>query len=158
MASWTVERLGKRHDRTRFDCGNAVLNEWLKQRAGQFDRRDLARTYVAVRPGEPIVLGYYALSSHTVCYEAFPADEAKKLPHIDLPVVLLGRLAWTSPSKVKALAAICWSTPCAERSTSRTRWAFERSKWMRSMTTRALSICDAGSFRSKTIRGISSCR
>ena len=91
--SWIVERLGKRHDRTRFDCGNARLNEWLTQRAGQFDRRDLARAYAALRPGEPAVLGYYAVSSHTVRYETLPDDEAKGLPHIDVPVVLLGRLA-----------------------------------------------------------------
>jgi hypothetical protein len=36
----------------------------LKQRAGQFDQRDLARTYVAMRGQRPTVLGYYAISSH----------------------------------------------------------------------------------------------
>jgi len=51
-AAWIVERLGKHRDRAQFDCGNPRLNEWLTQRAGQFDRRDLARTYVAMRPGE----------------------------------------------------------------------------------------------------------
>lgn len=91
--SWMVERLSKAHDRAQFDCGNAQLNEWLRQRAGQFDRRDLARTYVGVRPGENLVRGYYAVSSHAVRHEALPADEAKGLPHIDVPVVLLGRLA-----------------------------------------------------------------
>lgn len=27
-----------------------MLDEWLKDRAGQFDRRDLSRTFVATRP------------------------------------------------------------------------------------------------------------
>jgi len=69
------------------------LNEWLQRLAGQYERRDLARTYVAVRPGEAKVLGYYAISNHQVTYEALPQDQAKGLPAIDIPVVLLGRLA-----------------------------------------------------------------
>jgi GNAT superfamily N-acetyltransferase len=93
MAEWAIERLGRGHDRSSFDCGHAALNEWLKLRAGQFDRRDLARTFVAVRPGEQVVLGYYALTNHHVIYDALPAAEAKGLPRIDVPVVLLGRLA-----------------------------------------------------------------
>jgi GNAT superfamily N-acetyltransferase len=102
-ASWIVERLGKHHDRAQFDCGNARLNEWLTQRAGQFDRRDLARTYVAVRPGEKVVLGYYAISSHAVRYETLPDDQAKGLPHIDVPVMLLGRLAVDRSEQGKGL-------------------------------------------------------
>jgi GNAT superfamily N-acetyltransferase len=104
-ASWIVERLGKHHDRGQFDCGHPRLNEWLTQRAGQFDRRDLARTYVAVRPAEQIVLGYYAVSSHAVRYESLPADQAKGLPHIDVPVVLLGRLAVDRSEQGKGLGS-----------------------------------------------------
>jgi GNAT superfamily N-acetyltransferase len=62
-------------------------------RAGQFDRKDLARTFVAVLPGHGRVLGYYALASHRVRFESLPDDQAKGLPKIDVPVVLLGRLA-----------------------------------------------------------------
>lgn len=91
--SWVIERLGARHDRTAFDCGQPALNDWLKLRAGQFDRRDLARTYVAVRQAAAEVFGYYATSTHRVRYDALPADQAKGLPKIDVPVVLLGRLA-----------------------------------------------------------------
>jgi GNAT superfamily N-acetyltransferase len=40
-----------------------------------------------------VVRGYYAVSSHAVRHEALPADQAKGLPHIDVPVVLLGRQA-----------------------------------------------------------------
>jgi len=90
---WTIERFGSRHDRTAFDCGNALLTDWLKQRASQFDKRDLARTYVATRSGDRIVLGYYAISNHRVAHDALSADQAKGLPRLDVPVVLLGRLA-----------------------------------------------------------------
>jgi hypothetical protein len=90
---WLIARLGPDHDRAAFDCGHATLDDWLKQRAGQFDRRDLVRTYVAVRHGESRVLGYYAISSHGVRREDLPDDQAKGLPRSDVPVVLLGRLA-----------------------------------------------------------------
>ena len=93
MALWEIERLGRSHDRSQFDSGAAVLDEWLKKYVGQFERRDLARAYVAVSAGDQRVLGYYAISNHRVSYEALPADQAKGLPRIDVPVVLLGRLA-----------------------------------------------------------------
>jgi GNAT superfamily N-acetyltransferase len=90
---WTIERLGKKHDRSHFDCGQSALDNWLKLLAGQYEKRDLARTFVAVRPGETVVLGFYALATHRVTYEALPADQARGLPKIDVPVILLGRLA-----------------------------------------------------------------
>ena len=93
MAAWTIRRLDKTHVRTTFDCGQPVLNEWLKDRAGQFDRRDLSRTFVATRENALAVVGYYAISSHRVVYDVLPDFEAKGLPHLDVPVVLIGRLA-----------------------------------------------------------------
>jgi GNAT superfamily N-acetyltransferase len=69
------------------------LSNWLQQLAGQYERRDLARTYVAVRPGEAQVLGYYVISNHQVSHEALPNEQSKGLPVIDVPVILLGRLA-----------------------------------------------------------------
>ena len=90
---WTIERLGSSHDRTAFDCGNPILTDWLKQRASQFEKRDLSRTYVATKSVDRLVLGYYAISNHRVTHEALPPDEAKGLLRLDVPVVLLGRLA-----------------------------------------------------------------
>jgi GNAT superfamily N-acetyltransferase len=88
-----IERFGKRHDRTGFDCGRPSLNDWLQHRASQFEKRDLARCYVARRENEPRVLGYYTLSNHRVSFESLPDDEAKGLPRLDIPVMLLGKLA-----------------------------------------------------------------
>jgi GNAT superfamily N-acetyltransferase len=91
--NWVIERLSSKHTRTSFDCGQPSLNDWLKLRASQFEKRDLARTYIAVQKGDSAVWGYYAISTHRVTYEALAADQAKGLPQIDIPVVLLGRLA-----------------------------------------------------------------
>ena len=94
MTKWTIARLDKSHDRTKFDCGQSLLNEWFKDRAGQFDRRDLSRTFVATRENELVALGFYSISSHRVVFDVLPDSDAKGLPpHLDIPVVLIGRLA-----------------------------------------------------------------
>lgn len=103
---WTIERLGSSHDRRVFDCGNPILTDWLKQRASQFEKRDLARTYVATRSADQIVVGYYAISNHHVTYKALPADEAKGLPRLDVPVVLLGRLAVDRSAQGQGLGSL----------------------------------------------------
>lgn len=105
MSTWSIQRLQRAHGYSTFDCGQPILNEWLKNRAGQFDRRDLSRTYVATRPGESIVCGYYALSTHRVLYEDLPDTESKELPRIDVPVVLLGRLAVDNTAQGQGLGA-----------------------------------------------------
>jgi len=92
--AWVIVSFDKkRDDRTDFECGVAALNDWLATKISQYEKRDLARTYVLIEKGRPVVKGYYALSNHTVVYEALPVDQAKGLPRIDLPVVLIGRLA-----------------------------------------------------------------
>jgi GNAT superfamily N-acetyltransferase len=106
MANWMIRRLDKSHDRSAFDCGQPILNEWLKDRAGQFDRRDLSRTFVATRPDELLVLGYYAISTHRVVHEVLPAAEAQGLPRLDVPVVLIGRLAITQSAQGQGLGAM----------------------------------------------------
>lgn len=94
MATWLIEPLAKRHDRTVFDCGKPLLTDWLRKRATQDARRGLSRTYVAVRPGQSQVLGYYSIASHHVMYAVLPDDEAGDVPPgWPVPVVLLGRLA-----------------------------------------------------------------
>ncbi len=93
MTLWLIRRLNSAHDRTSFDCGEPTLNEWLHHRAGQYERRDLARTFIATRSDESLVRGYYTMLTHRVVYDMLPTQEAKGLPKLDVPVVLIGRLA-----------------------------------------------------------------
>ncbi len=88
-----IERLANKHVRASFNCGRPILDDWLKFRVTQFEKRDLARTYVAIHKGEAAVLGYYAVSNHQIAYEALADDQVKGLPRVDIPVVLIGRLA-----------------------------------------------------------------
>ncbi len=49
-----------RHDTSSFSCGNELLDRWLTRYAGQNERRDAARTFVATTSGH-LVCGYYTL-------------------------------------------------------------------------------------------------
>lgn len=92
--TWQIEPLESgRHIRAGFDCGHSDLNDWLVTKSSQFEKRDLSRTYVLVVSGTDLVKGFYSLSNHTVSMESLPIDQAKGLPRIDVPVVLLGKLA-----------------------------------------------------------------
>ena len=88
----SIEPLGK-HDRAAFSCGVAPLDDWFRQRAGQDEKRNVARVFVAVddRLG---VVGFYSLSSFTLALAEVPAEYAKRLPRYDaIPAALIGRLA-----------------------------------------------------------------
>jgi len=105
-SSWAIEPFDRlRHDRSGFDCGLPILNDWLATKVSQFEKKDLARTYVLVEAGKTTVKGFYALSNHTVVYEALPEDQAKGLPQIDMPVVLIGRLAVEQSMQGQGLGA-----------------------------------------------------
>jgi GNAT superfamily N-acetyltransferase len=106
MVSWTIRRLDRAHDGSALNCGQPMLNEWLKDRAGQFDRRELSRTFVATRPDEARVLGYHAISTHRVIYDVLLSSEAKGLPRLDIPVVLIGQLAVDQGVRGQGLGAL----------------------------------------------------
>jgi len=89
---WYVERLDRSHERNDFFCGGESLDNFLRLLVSQYERRGLGRTFVAVRPGENRVYGYYTLASGSVSFQHLPLQVAKKLPKHPVPVVLLARL------------------------------------------------------------------
>ena len=81
----------RRHDRSRFAYGVAALDDYLRTRLGQHDRKDLSRGWVAVAPAD-VVVGYYTLASGRISVNVLP--ERGGLPaRMPLPTTLLGRLA-----------------------------------------------------------------
>lgn len=88
------ETLGKHHDRSRFSCGQADLDGWFRRRAGQDDRRDVARVFVAT-DSELGVVGFYSLSAFKLELGELPEGIARKLPRYEsgYPAALIGRLA-----------------------------------------------------------------
>jgi GNAT superfamily N-acetyltransferase len=88
----SIEPLGK-HDRAAFCCGADALDDWFRQRAGQDEKRNVARVFVAIDDRFGVV-GFYSLSSFTLTIADLPAEYGKRLPRYDaIPAALIGRLA-----------------------------------------------------------------
>jgi GNAT superfamily N-acetyltransferase len=88
-SEFLVVPLEKGHQRSEFDCGIESLNLFLKNYARQNDEKGLSRTFVAIRPGENTVHGYYSLSAASVSFEQVP----ETLPRYPIPTAHIGRLA-----------------------------------------------------------------
>jgi GNAT superfamily N-acetyltransferase len=80
-------------DRAAFSCGVPPLDDWFHARAGQDQRRNVARVYVAVDDLHGIV-GFYSLSTLSIVGGDLPETLARKLPRYgEVPAILIGRLA-----------------------------------------------------------------
>lgn len=93
MADWIIEPLAKDHERSQFSCGSPALDDFLHARVGQYEKRRLGKTFVAVIKGEKQVLGYYTLAAGAVAFEHWPSPSSRKLPKHPVPIILLARLA-----------------------------------------------------------------
>lgn len=89
-----IKRLDTSCEKKNFDCGNDLLDNYLKRQAKQDVSRDLSACFVLV-DRDKIVKGYYTLSASSVQREDFPEELQNRLPpgYLNLPTVLLGRLA-----------------------------------------------------------------
>ncbi len=86
------EELGKQHDRAAFASGESPLDDWFRHRASQDDKRNIARTFVAV--DDIGIAGFYSLSAFSLAMDEVPEELARKLPRYDkIPAALIGRLA-----------------------------------------------------------------
>jgi GNAT superfamily N-acetyltransferase len=82
-----------RHDVTGFSCGNELQDRWLVRFAGQNQRRDAARTFVAATAGQRIY-GYYTLLAGQLDHHEATAETSKGLSrHFPIPAAILARLA-----------------------------------------------------------------
>ena len=90
---WHIDQLNADHDRSAFSCGHESLDDFLKKFAGQNQKTGVSKTYVATRPGDRAVCGYYSISAGAVQFNDIPDDVRKRLPKYPVPVAHLGRLA-----------------------------------------------------------------
>jgi GNAT superfamily N-acetyltransferase len=91
IPEFVIDKLGRGHDLSGFDCGNPTLNVWLQRYAWTNQQADSARTYVALE-GDRVV-GYYALTTGSVHKHESPQRIAKGLANHPIGIVLLARLA-----------------------------------------------------------------
>ncbi|WP_246487077.1 GNAT family N-acetyltransferase [Candidatus Nitrotoga fabula] len=74
-----------------FECGERVLNEWLKRRAMSNQLTGASRTFVVVDE-ENRVRGFYALAAGAVSHQLATSSVRRNMPD-PVPVMVLGRLA-----------------------------------------------------------------
>ena len=74
-----------------FDCGEPVLDEWLRKRALGNQSSGASRTFV-VSDASGRVMGYYALAAGAVAHETATRAIRRNMPD-PVPVLVLGRLA-----------------------------------------------------------------
>lgn len=84
------EPLDENHDVDAFDCGEPVLNDWLRRRAQVNQASGASRTYVVCE--EKRVVAYYALASGAIMQAGVPGKFRRNMPD-PVPVVVLARLA-----------------------------------------------------------------
>ena len=88
-----IEKLSKKHDRSSFDCGNSALNDYLKFRASQDVKHNVATVFVA-SDETGIIAGFYTLCATSLHREDLSGEIERYLPkYRAIPAILLGRLA-----------------------------------------------------------------
>ena len=92
-ADWHIQPLCRDHNRSGFSCGIQHLDDFIKLNAGQYERRHLGKTYVAVGEDRSTVIGYYTLCASSLPFESLPPETGRKLPRHPVPAMLLARLA-----------------------------------------------------------------
>jgi GNAT superfamily N-acetyltransferase len=92
---YIVEQLDKqKHDRAAFSCGIPALDAYIKDRATQDAKRNVAVTYVLARQDSNSIIGYYSISTASIETTQLPESITKRLPRYEaLPAMLVGRLA-----------------------------------------------------------------
>ena len=78
-----------------FDCGDEPLNNYLCRHAWiNQQKTSIGVSYVAVDEAAPgMVLGYFTLAASSIPRDRLPKKLTRGLPHYDLPLILLARLA-----------------------------------------------------------------
>jgi len=87
-----IESINRDHDRSRFNCGNDDLNQYLKRIARQHLNNGISRTFVLIDDDMPTeILGFFTLAFCEIIVEKLPRKYAKKYPS-RAPAAKLARL------------------------------------------------------------------
>jgi GNAT superfamily N-acetyltransferase len=89
------------HDLSTFDCGEPVLDDWLRHRAWKNESR-FSRTYVVCE--ERRVVAYFCISAGAVERASAPGKVRRNAPDT-IPVSVIGRLAVDRGHAGKGLGA-----------------------------------------------------
>ncbi|MDJ0977927.1 MAG: GNAT family N-acetyltransferase [Erythrobacter sp.] len=96
------EPISQEHDLSGFDCGEPVLNDWLKKKAVKNESR-FSRTYVLCNEKKAVV-AYVCISAGAVERKNAPSKLKRNAPN-SIPVSIIGRLAVDQTHAGKGLGA-----------------------------------------------------
>jgi predicted GNAT family N-acyltransferase len=100
--TWSFVDFDSKYDRSKFDCGEIALNDYLKKQMSQDVARKANVPLLAVN-AQNEVLGYYTLSSGSVEFANFPSTLKKQIAPYPVPIARIGRLAVDNSTKGKGL-------------------------------------------------------
>ena len=84
------ERISELHCLEQFNCGNDVLDDWLKRKAIKNETSHDTRTYVICEAQN--VVGYYSIATGSIDHAELPSSLKRNAPN-PISVMILGRLA-----------------------------------------------------------------
>lgn len=81
-----------KHDRTAFSCGIEQVDNYFKKTANKLSKADNVRLFVMTAP-DGDVIGFYAINSHAVHYDALPKRYARTRPsHGHIPAAYISMI------------------------------------------------------------------
>lgn len=86
------EPLSSTHQLAEFVSGEAVLDDWLKQRGLKNQALGAARAFVVCKTGTKQVAGFYSLATGSVNHVEATGSLRRNMPD-PIPVIILARLA-----------------------------------------------------------------
>lgn len=75
-----------------FECGERVLDDWLRGRALKNEQTGASRTFVSIDSETGLVAGFYCLAASSLALEDAAGRVRRNMPS-PVPVILIGRLA-----------------------------------------------------------------
>lgn len=94
LPAWREEPIVKEHDRRAFDCGDAVMNDFLARYARQSHEQNASKTFSAIDRAAPHrILGFYTITPLAVAHADVPATLTKGVARHEVPGFKLARLA-----------------------------------------------------------------
>jgi GNAT superfamily N-acetyltransferase len=98
------EPLSNSHQLAEFVSGEAVLDDWLKQRGLKNQAQGAARTFVICKKESKQVAGFYSLATGSVNHTETSGSLRRNMPD-PIPVIILARLAVDLSFRGKGLGA-----------------------------------------------------
>lgn len=104
--SYVTNVLGASHEKAKFSCGKAMLDNYIQKQAKQDVKGKVSACFI-LSDDDKVIKGYYTLSNGSIPRSQLPESFVKQLQkYHDLPVTILGRLAVDNKFKGQKLGSL----------------------------------------------------